>query len=291
MERILEAVLYVGGSWVLTFLSIAVIKGDLNLYHSDPGELFGSTNLAGGGLGGRAAMVMLVGLGTWVCGRRRRYLGLSFAAAAAVAVVLAGHRGTVAGITGGLAALWLAMARRRRYRPVAAITAVLVMSISAFLAWRSAPTFIRGRYIEAFWSESLEQRLSDQAVSLRAWVESPLIGHGTGSSAYIIARVDQPQFGVVQGIYPHNVVVELLAETGSIGLAIYLLAVGGVLALGLRRMPETPWYAPVLFAPAVHAFVTSQAGADLTIHNDLWILLSLLAGAVSLPNDRRRAFP
>lgn len=289
VERVLSTVLVIGGAWVLLAVALAGMRGDLNLYHADPGEIFGSTNQAGGGLAGRASIVAVIAAARILTTRRRRLVTATAGAAAALVMILAGHRGSLIGLLGSLLLLITMLTRRRSRRElVGFLFALIVMGLGVAEGWRLAPEFIRERYRDPWQSASLISRIRDQQTTLEAWRSAPVLGHGTGSSSFVIAGADQPAFGIVQGIYPHNVVIELLGEVGLVGLAAYLFGFGGLVVWGFResRRGETSWVLPATAALVAGAFIASQIGADLTIHNDLWILSALLA--VALQGHRRR---
>jgi O-antigen ligase len=121
-----------------------------------------------------------------------------------------------------------------------------------------------------------------------------VFGVGTGSSAFLATSSDQTSFGVVNGIYPHNVTIELLAELGLLGAGVYLATIGGTMWRAARRrrtQPADSWALMAALSCAAASFVASQAGADLTIQNDLWIFLSILAIAATVPVRRPGAEP
>src|SRR2546425_6221923 len=215
VKRVLDAILVIGGTWIALALFLGFAKGDLNLYQTDPGLIFGSTNQAGGGLAGRAAIVAIIAVARMFTSRKGWLFAAGIGVAATLVIVLAGHRGSLLGLLGSLVLLSSMLVRRPRGREVAGfVFALLLMSLGALGGWRLAPEFIRERYRDPLQSTSFLARISGQQIAFEGWKSAPLFGNGTGSSAYLIALTDQPTFGIVQGIYPHNVVVELLAEVG-----------------------------------------------------------------------------
>lgn len=284
VERVLSTLLVVGGTWVVLALALAAMRGNLNLYHADPGEIFGSTNQAGGGLAGRAGIVAVVAAAKFLTDRRGRLLSAVVGTSAILVMVLAGHRGSLLGLLGSLVLLMTMFVRRRKRRELGGLVlALTLMGFGAAGGWRLAPEFIRERYRDPLQSASFLARVSDQQATIEAWKSAPAFGQGTGSSSFVIAGVDQPAFGVVEGLYPHNVVVELLGEVGILGLLVYLFAFGGLAFAGFRvsRDAKAPSALATTVALVAGAFVESQVGADLTIHNDLWILSALLAVALA----------
>lgn len=289
VERVFDAVIVLGGAWILLALVTAAVNGDYNLYLNGPAQVFGGTNEAGGGLGMRAGLVLIAALGSAFGARRgSAFVRLPVAAVATIALVLSGHRGSLIATAAGLVILLALRARLSsgagispRTIPAVALAAVAVAS---WFAFSIAPSFIQQRYADPLESTSFEARREVQAKALHAWEGSPLLGTGTGSSAYAIAGVDQPAVGVVRGLYPHNVIVEILTETGMVGLLLYLGTIGVTAAIAVRRWragPEGSWAVPVALALVAQAFVASQGTGDLTIHYELWLGAALLAVAVT----------
>ena len=286
VQRVVGALFVLGFIWVALVLSGALARGSLNLYQGNPGIIFGGANQAAGGIGSRAAIVAIVGLGMVICGRKGRGRYLLGAGLAVGILVLSGHRGSLIAFVLGMLALWF-LGRSFRRLPgqwARQALAILVLVVASAWAWQSAPAFIRTRYDNPFEALSFQSRLRVQRLALEGWLEAPLFGKGTGSSAFLIARADEPKFGVVQGIYPHNLTVELLAEVGLLGTLVYLgtlLGVAGASYRVLRARGDSEWVLPILAALTVQAFVFSQGGGDLTTNNQLWITAALLAVATS----------
>jgi O-antigen ligase len=286
-ERVLDAMLVIGGAWICLALGIAVARGDLNLYRADPGELLGGTNEAGGGLAARAALVALAGMAGALYTSRRRALRLAVSTTALAMVVLSGHRGTAIALVAGILALMAALYRTRTARRAWYLLLALTVSAGVWVGWLNASPDVQERFLNPFQSTSYKERVEVQKDALEGWLASPLLGNGTGSSAYFIAQTDQPGLGIVNGIYPHNITVELLAEVGVLGAGIFLVGIIGLLMKAWRRLgAQAPrWALPALFAMLAYSFVFAQGFADLTIQNDLWIISALLA--IALVSDER----
>ena len=65
------------------------------------------------------------------------------------------------------------------------------------------------------------------------FLQSPLIGHGLGSTEGLLTSV-QPFF--YESLYVHNHLLQIMDETGLLGLAAFLALMGGVAWLLLRRL-------------------------------------------------------
>lgn len=68
------------------------------------------------------------------------------------------------------------------------------------------------------------------------WKEDPVAGNGAGTFELIHLRLRQTDQSVTE---PHDVPLQLLAETGLVGLLLYVAAFGAALWGGFRREPET----------------------------------------------------
>ncbi len=82
--------------------------------------------------------------------------------------------------------------------------------------------------------------------------------------------------------------MELLAELGVVGLAVYLITILGIVVFGYqaaRRESDVRWLVAVLLGLLTRAFVSSLGGGDLNTHNELWIVAALIAVTAS---DTRR---
>ena len=286
-ERVLDTMLVIGGAWLCLALGIAVAKGDLNLYRADPGELLGGTSQAGGGLAARAALVALAGMAGALYTSRGRVLRLAVSTTALAMVVLSGHRGTAIALAAGILALMAALYRTRTASRAWYLLLALTVAAGVWVGWLNASPDVQERFRNPFQSTSYTGRVEGQKEALEAWLASPVFGNGTGSSGYLIAQTDQPGLGIVNGIYPHNITVELLAEVGLFGAGIFLVGLIGLLMKAWRRLgAQAPrWALPALFAMLTYSFVYAQGSADLTIQNDLWIISALLA--IALVSDER----
>jgi O-antigen ligase len=297
-ERILNAMIVIGAAWLGLSVLIAISHGNLELYRADPGALLGGTNQAAGGLGETAGVVAIASLAGLVSVRRFRTARIGVATLAIAVLVLSGHRGSFFGFVLAVIAFTYALSRTRSPGFISRRVLIIVCAVGLglWLGWSNAPLEVQQRFSDSpFESESFADRTNLQTVALAAWRESPLIGNGTGSSAFFIAGGDQPAFGVVDGIYPHNVTVELLTEVGVLGAALFLVTILGLLVKTTRALPlvrSEEWAVPALFAMVVQAFVIAQGYADLTIQNDLWLLSAMLGLALAPVEERAgAAFP
>lgn len=192
------------------------------------------------------------------------------------ALIYARGRGPVIALAGvlavaGIAYRWIPLRRRMGVAAVAIAIAV------GFLVLM--PASLRYRYERVLSSDvgsSIESRVDAYKVAWSMFVQSPLIGEGTGSYITYHGRFE----------YPHNIVLEAMAEYGSLGL---VLLAGFVTSVWLKlvwAVRETNGRERALIAGAglvfVYMLIGSMFSGDLTSRT-LWFS----AGLVALCTRRR----
>jgi O-antigen ligase len=125
---------------------------------------------------------------------------------------------------------------------------------------------------------SVELRLGAQLVALEMFLDQPFVGVGAGNYPLLYPDYSR-ELGVVAvggEFYPHNLYLQVAAETGSIGLLAFLVAVGAPIT-GLQRLRRTGQFGPeqVGVAVALGCYLV----ASLMLHGSypryLWMLLAL----------------
>lgn len=93
---------------------------------------------------------------------------------------------------------------------------------------------------------NFQQRLQYLRDGMTIFKQSPLIGHGLGSTAAMLMKVQPYHY---ESLYIHNHVIQVMDEMGVVGLAAFLLLLLGSLALLiLRRLKSQDSLAAVLIA-------------------------------------------
>jgi O-antigen ligase len=140
--------------------------------------------------------------------------------------------------------------------------------IEEVLRGSSTPTYTAGR------------RLTLYRWALKMFAEKPLTGWGLGGWSYYVFDRDVPA-------YPHNLVLEIAAEEGVMGLA----ALGSLLLtvlLALRRIwrssPDLSFIAPV-FAFSLLATMTS---GDINVNRPLWLWCGMIFALAGIAQRRLR---
>lgn len=154
----------------------------------------------------------------------------------AVIVIARGRGGLIALAAGVCAAAWRRGSARRAAGWLAVLGAI-VLALTAFVVWRG------GRWNYLLKTETSFKRPQIWRAAAQGAGEHPFLGSGPGlftlafaprnfDSGYGVARY---QFSTP---YAHSEPLQAAAETGWVGLAFWLLAVGGSLWLAARRPPS-----------------------------------------------------
>jgi O-antigen ligase len=124
---------------------------------------------------------------------------------------------------------------------------------------------------------SSQARLMVMRVAWYLFTTSPVVGRGTGSVSAFGAGREQ--------VYPHNILLELAAENGLLGLSLYLCLVGMVLwrlisKLGGELDHRSLWL--TLSALLLFALLGSMVSGDLNDNRDLWLFAGIALAATEL---------
>lgn len=162
------------------------------------------------------------------------------------------------------------------------------------LGYKLLPGFMANRLQGLFANENAIQRLVFFADGLRIFRRSPVVGLGLGAFENGVKSVQS--FAYVTK-YAHNHYIQTLAETGVIGLILFLLLLGGSAAAvilerkkGETSHPLTPALGAALAFMAAHAAteVVFSSYPYLPIAFGAFILISLCCGD-ALPRPRLNA--
>jgi O-antigen ligase len=228
-------------------------------------------------LGRVTAGGILIALYALLSGRTGlRIVALAVAPLLTVAFLASGGRGPVVGLVAGLVVLLslpAAGARRRRLM----VLGVVVLSVALASQIVPGDAMDRAASVIVGGSGGLDSNgrteLWAQAWSLFA--ENPWLGIGTGGFAAVSPLE----------VYPHNLVLEVAAEFGLLGLVPLVLAlIAGVVAIArsVRAPLATDRGLSVLVAALfTAALVNAMFSTDITANSDVWLLLGLGVGLAS----------
>jgi O-antigen ligase len=138
--------------------------------------------------------------------------------------------------------------------------------IEEVLRGSSTPTYTAGR------------RLTLYGWALEMFAEKPLMGWGLGGWSYYVFDRDMPS-------YPHNLILEIAAEEGVMGLA----ALGTLLLtvlLAMRRIwqrsPDLTFIMPVF----AFSFLATLTSGDINVNRPLWLWCGMMFALAGIARRR-----
>lgn len=179
-----------------------------------------------------------------------RYLALLVFPFGLLAILLTGARSTLVGLALAATPLLFLAGRRGRFRAIFIVFVLLPVGTFLLLTISAVSGMITtGRWSELFHTsimDNMATRLPHFKFCLTEWVTQPILGHGSGSFAVDLFRVDTP-------MYPHNILLEALYETGLTGFIALSLFLYWTLRQGLRglRLATTPADRVLVVGPMV----------------------------------------
>ena len=205
--------------------------------------------------------------------------------------VLGGRGPFLATIAGGLVPLLLGLRvaisgqlKGRRYAVKLLVVSGVVIILAAcivLLAHTLPWTFARLRNL-SLEDGSAAKRLGWYRVAIQLWQQRPFEGHGIGSFPVLVVVSDSR-------LYPHNLVLEILAELGIFGMLLFAAVVWFALKdLGpLNAIRADPWrlLVAMFFANAVF---NAMISGDIPDNRVLFAVLGLMAFA---RHDRETRLP
>jgi O-antigen ligase len=234
------------------------------------------------------AGVAVLGLG-WSGGlaclaaARERKLWLAAAIAAFATVVSSGSRGAWLGIAllaGTAAWLWMVKRGANRRRIFVGVAVVALATIALAVVQPRTRALLANLQETGRLNHGDVQRLSMTQAALRMAAERPLLGLGPGATplAYPAHRAALPG-GVETALQLHNTPLQILADTGSVGLAGALL-LAALVMLRLRRESREPQL--TVAGCAAIAFVGYAAFSITDFQLDVPVIAAALAATAAL---------
>lgn len=202
------------------------------------------------------------------------------------ALVGAGSRGALLATTMAIVVALAFLLKHGKTRGPA-LAVVLAIGIAAPIIWATSPPAARAKYLATVSVDQASQALNagggerQEIVSagVALFRENPL---GVGTAGYT---------KLTGFVWPHNIIVELGAELGVVGIVLFLLIIAGVVArvaAPIRRGSTETLGAAVL---ALALLALSFSSFDLNGNRSMWLLLgvALAAGAQGAAPPRRAA--
>lgn len=247
---------------------------------------FNATTIATGRTVGIAVIVLLFAV---VVGRVSR-LWQILAAGGLVLMILvlagSGARGPLLSLLGTVAVtVGIAASRPGHRMRLLLITGILAIAVFGIFSSGLIPDSALQRFDLLFNSQagadaSSLARLTVMKLAWQLFTTSPVVGHGTGSVSAFGAGQEQ--------VYPHNILLELAAETGLLGMAVYLGLLAMVLWRLLSRLSlESDRGALWLTLLAMLLFTLSNAmvSGDINDNRHLWLFMGIVIAATGIETE------
>lgn len=279
--RLPRRALHAVWTWFLVSGSVYLLAA----LHSGPGEQ-GRYSAFGGGPNVFARVMLLAALAAFFLAVvRRRHLPLLAVPPLALGAILSGSRGALVAVLLMTLVFGLPLARRlsRPAQHGAAVLGLVVVAALPFvLQGNSVGVFVRQRYLEQTLGRRYDSGRAEIATdSWQLFLESPLLGKGI--DGYYASIGSYSGF-----VYPHNLALATLAESGLVGA---ILLAAAVLALS-RSGARSPRSSEALFflAGALFVAVASLFSGDYYDTRFLWLFL-VLASVEGRREDARAVHP
>lgn len=155
------------------------------------------------------------------------------------------------------------------------IRVVFLIFLFLFIIGIIGPPFLRERFLRILGSGADEGRFGLWKSSFMMFKSSPLLGKGLGLFMDYIH-----EYSTVKGQYAHNCYIQILAETGLLGLLSFLWVISLVLIKGLKKIYRDFEYIFMglfagLLAFLAHSFFDTQL-YSLQLSILFWVMLSFV---------------
>jgi len=208
-----------------------------------------------------------------------------------IAFALTQSRGGIVGLAAALVAA-VAVAGAARPRVLAATLALVALGAGYYVL--AAPAHISGSFSTSL-SGASAGRSDEWRIALRVFENHPLSGVGLGNYPVVepsystqTVNLNFVRYIVNDQLVAHNSYLEIAAELGIAGLALFLAIVispavlaGRALSSAARAPNDLEFYARGLLAGAIGMFV-AYIFLSAQYEKDLWLVLGLLAAVPAL---------
>lgn len=221
--------------------------------------------------------LLAVAIGIVAAAGAGRWLQLLFMAGAVGAVayasILSGTRGVfVAFLVSGVVVLALSVSRKQLWVALGVIGLAAVIALPFLLSGTDLPIQAGlDRLLTNFNDNSIgldtssQLRLEQQLRGIDIWQQYPILGAGVGG------------YDAISGLsYPHNVLIEVVANTGALGLFLFVTL---VVLVGYNLFSEVSFWAKVIFfGLLVASFTHMQLSFSLDMAKPFFLLSGIAAG-------------
>jgi len=148
--------------------------------------------------------------------------------------------------------------------------------------------FFRTQILMTYLGESVEVRLNLYQEALRLWASSPIFGSGTGGFAIAVTG------SALVREYPHNIILELGAETGLLGVLFFAAMIYIAFSIGFVRFKNSNWLGRVtaryLLVSGSFTLLNAMVSGDINDNRALFTWLGLLAAANRFGNGEMKSW-
>jgi len=219
--------------------------------------------------------------------KRKRIFGSVLGSAFIVLMLLSGSRGVLLGCAGSLFFILFFSFRHIRFRLVVTLLLIALMMGTGFVLIvgfgdrNLAVMHVMHRYKYYFQDPVGSQSIAFRAELLSiAWMlfrDSPIFGQGTNSFPALVGLPNAP--------YPHNLIMETLAEGGMVGLFLLLLILlpSSIKAISILRYKSDKLISYRIFAASGYVFslITAQVSGDLSDSRYIFFFSGLITAISS----------
>lgn len=178
---------------------------------------------------------------------------------------------------------WRLPRRKSAVRRLAVIFLLALAALVPIAESRSLLTITRlSVLLSPTRGSSAEERIQRAEVAISMWRSDLVLGTGIGSYPVLAG------FGDVRE-YPHNLLLEVGAETGVIGVALLVLLLGfGLRSLGGWRTLRQDPLRVIILALVIYWLVVAQISGDLVDNRALLVCTALCVVGAALPGTASR---
>ena len=167
---------------------------------------------------------------------------------------------------------------------------ILLMVVILFALVFAASPMLRTRLVSIGSMDSNTTRLTIWHNTFKMIGDYPILGVGTGVFPFVYKGYTTPDYPEREPPYAHNLFLQVAAEFGLIGLAVFLAIIGAVLymSFSLARKADNPVY-QAMFAVLVGVLVHQQVDIPiwgLEIGGAFWMLVGMTIGFYRLESCR-----
>jgi O-antigen ligase len=169
----------------------------------------------------------------------------------------------------------------RRVNWKVALLFLIVAGGLGYVAPKLLPEQLSSRLTEGTKAHTFTGRVEIWQAGLRGWLESPLLGYGTGSYPEISQRNGS------EHMVAHNTWINVLVEVGFIGLFLFML----IWITVLWRIWRAPRLEQMLCAGLVASYLPITISGSQEYQKILWLIFILILSLTAFPATSSQSPP